>query len=41
MVLIKEVCVELDKHNDDMLDLRFELKGSISREEWEVICQDI
>lgn len=26
-----------DQHNADMLDLRFELKGHINREEWAVI----
>ena len=31
---------ELDKHNHDMLDLRFELKESVSREEWQVIFPD-
>lgn len=28
---------ELDKHNRDMLDLRFELKESVSREEWQQV----
>jgi len=27
----------LDRYNDDMLDLRFELKEHINREEWEAI----
>jgi len=31
----------VEKHNHDMLDLRFELKVSVSREEWEMIFQDI
>jgi hypothetical protein len=31
---------EIDQHNNDMLDLRFELKESISREEWAAIFQD-
>jgi len=30
----------LDKHNHDMLDLRFELKDSVSREEWHAIFSD-
>jgi hypothetical protein len=30
---------EVSKHNNDMLDLRFELKESISREEWAAIFQ--
>lgn len=32
--------VEVKKHNNDMLDLRFELRESISREEWNEIFQD-
>ena len=35
-----EYFVELNQYNNDMLNLRFELKESISREEWQVIFQD-
>ncbi len=28
---------EVDQYKDDMLDLRWELKGHINREEWEAI----
>jgi hypothetical protein len=35
-----EYFVEVNKHNDDMLDLRFELKKGISRDEWAAIFQD-
>jgi len=32
-----ELFVEIGKYNHDMLDLRFELKEQISREEWDEI----
>jgi len=32
-----ELFVELGEHNSDMLDLRFELKDQINREDWEKI----
>ena len=35
-----EYFVGLNQYNHDMLDLRFELKASISREEWQEIFQD-
>ena len=36
-----EFFVEMNRHNIDMLDLRFELKESISREEWQAIFEEI